>query len=912
MQGVEKNIKSTQKSLSDVEKLLKLDPTNTELLAQKQKLLQKEIGQTEEKLKSLRDANDQVKDSVKNYDAWEKAYTPIKTEIDETNKKIKDLKSSMKDMEDAGEIDTQEYKNLQSELAESTKKLRDLRKEAKSVNDEFGNPISTDQYDALQREIIATENDLKSLKSQASDTESGISKSAQSMKDSLSNIGEGIGDIGEKLDLSNTMDASDALSDVGDGIIDMAGKTVSAFSDIESAAKRVNSYFGLTGDAAEKMGDVVTNVFESGVTDSIEDVADGVILVNNNLKDLDPSQLEKITIQALNLEKVFGSDMSETMRGVNALMVNFGLDAETAMDYVVKGSQNGLDKTQELGDNLSEYSGKFSQAGYSAQEYFQLLQNGLEGGAYNLDKVNDSINEVTTRLADGTLADAIGQFSDETQRTFEEWQNGGATQKDVINSIVSDIADATTQQEALSRASVAFGTMGEDANMGVITSLTTLGDEYSNVAGAAQSMADNSTTPMQELQASLNELTTALAPVGSDLLQLATQVLPPVVEAVTKLIDGFMNLPGPVKTFLGALAGILALLTTLAPLITAIVTIVGTFGAAVLGPIIGIIAGIAAAIALVVTVIQNWGSIVEWFQGVWNTVWTTVQNLWNTVWTAISQNPVVQAIVTTVQNLFNGLVSTLSTIWNTIQTVASNAWELIKNVVLAPVLLLIDLVTGDFDSLKSDIQNIWNNIKNAATNIWNAIKSSISSIVSNIKSAAVNGFNAMVSGIKSAISGIGGIIKNGFQSAIDFITSLPSKALQWGADFINGLKDGILSGISGIVDAVKGVGDKIRSFLHFSRPDEGPLRDYETWMPDMMKGLAEGIYDNLPILDKAVSAVAKSINYEIMKDTPVQTIDYNRIYSAVKSGASDSSTVMYIGDRPFKRVLKDMGVAFVG
>lgn len=732
------------------------------------------------------------------------------------------------------------------------------------------------------------------------------------MKDSLASIDEGIGDLGSKLDLSNTMDAIDELSGVGDGIIDMAGKTVSAFSDIESAAKRVNSYFGLTGDAAEKMGDVVTNVFESGVTDSIEDVADGVILVNNNLKDLDTSQIEKITIQALNLEKVFGSDMSETMRGVNALMVNFGLDAETAMDYVVKGSQNGLDKTQELGDNLSEYSGKFSQAGYSAQEYFQLLQNGLEGGAYNLDKVNDSINEVTTRLADGTLADAIGQFSDETQRTFEEWQNGGATQKDVINSIVSDIADATTQQEALSRASVAFGTMGEDANMGVITSLTTLGDEYSNVAGAAQSMADNSTTPMQELQASLNELTTELAPVGSDLLQLATQVLPPVVEAVTKLIDGFMNLPGPVKTFLGALAGILALLTTLAPLITAIVTIVGTFGAAVLGPIIGIIAGIAAAIALVVTVIQNWGSIVEWFQGVWNTVWTTVQNLWNTVWTAISQNPVVQAIVTTVQNLFNGLVSTLSTIWNTIQTVASNAWELIKNVVLAPVLLLIDLVTGDFDSLKSDIQNIWNNIKNAATNIWNAIKSSISSIVSNIKSAAVNGFNAMVSGIKSAINGIGGIIKNGFQSAIDFITSLPSKALQWGADFINGLKDGILSGISGIVDAVKGVGDKIRSFLHFSRPDEGPLRDYETWMPDMMKGLAEGIYDNLPILDKAVSAVAKSINYEIMKDTPVQTIDYNRIYSAVKSGASDSSTVMYIGDRPFKRVLKDMGVAFVG
>lgn len=788
------------------------------------------------------------------------------------------------------------------------KTLRDADEQAKKQLE--SGKLGQDKYDALQREIIATENDLKSLKSQASDTENGVSTSAKNMKDSLASIDEGIGDIGSKLDLSNTMDALDALSGVGDGIISMAGKTVSAFSDIEGATTRVNSYFGLTGDAAEEMGAVVENVFGSGVTDSLDEVADAVIFVNNNLKDLDPSQLQEITIQAMNIEKVFGSDMSETMRGVNSLMVNFGLDAQTAMDYIVKGSQNGLDKTQELGDNLSEYSGKFSQAGYSASEYFQLLQNGLEGGAYNLDKVNDSINEVTTRLADGTIAESLGQFSENTQNVFKAWQDGGATQKDVINAIVSDIANATTQQDALSKASVAFGTMGEDANMGVITSLTTLGDAYNDVAGTAQSMADNTTTPMQELQASLNELQTALAPVGSDLLDLATSVLPPVLDAVMSLVDGFTNLPGPAKTFIGVLAGLVVLLTTLAPLITAVVTIVGTFGGAVLGPIAGIIAGIAVAITTIITVIQNWGAIVEWFQGVWNTVWTTVQNLWTTVWTAISQNPVVQTIITTVQSLFTGLVSTLSAIWSTIQVIASNAWELIKNVVLGPVLLLIDLVTGDFESLASDAQNIWNNIKSAASNIWNAIKSSVSNIASNIKTSAINAFRSMVSGIGSALSGLGGIIQSGFQSAINFITSLPGKAIAWGRDFIDGLKDGILSGISGIVDAVKGIGDKIRSFLHFSRPDEGPLRDYETWMPDMMKGLAQGIYDNLPVLDKAVSAVARSINYEIMKDAPAQSIDYARMYNAVKAGASDSSTILYIGDRDFKRTLKGMGVAF--
>ena len=99
------------------------------------------------------------------------------------------------------------------------------------------------------------------------------------------------------------------------------------------------------------------------------------------------------------------------------------------MDYIVTGTSNGLDKTNELGDNLSEYSGKFSQAGYSAQEYFQLLNNGLDGGAYNLDKVNDAINEVTTRLSDGTIEKLLSSYSSETQGLFRSWQDGGATQK---------------------------------------------------------------------------------------------------------------------------------------------------------------------------------------------------------------------------------------------------------------------------------------------------------------------------------------------------------------------------------------------------------------------------------------------------------------------------------------------------
>lgn len=771
-------------------------------LIAKNKNLQKELDLQRQKMNLLQGQYDK---QVQKLNELAQAYQKAKTENGEMSSEASKAETAF------------------NKQAETVSKLSVAMNETQNYMNKLGNSMS--KNDKMLDEIA----------SGARDAATGYSE----LDNASRQAADGLEETNKKLDAGNMMDAAEALSGVGDKIVEAGQKSYDAFADLEGTISRVNGYFGLTGDAAEQMGAVVENVFKTGVTDSLQEVGDAVIYVNNNLKDLDPSQLETITTQAITMEKVFGSDMSETMRGVNALMVNFGLDAQTAMDYIVTGSQNGLDKTQELGDNLSEYSGKFSQAGYSAQEYFQLLQNGLEGGAYNLDKVNDSINEVTTRLSDGTIADAIGQFSTETQNTFKAWQEGGATQKDVINSIVSDIANCTNQQEQLTMASTAFGTMGEDANMGVVTSLTTLGDAYNNVSGAAQQMGEDTTTPMQKLQGAINELQIALAPLGEKLANLATEILPPFIDFITKLIDGFLNLPGPVQTFIGVLAGIVALLTTLAPIITAIVTVVGTFGAAVLGPLIGVIAGVAAAITTIIVVIQNWGSITEWLGGVWETIKTKLSEIWN-------------SIKDTASNVFNSIKEFFANIWNAITTTISNAVEKAKMT-----------VTAVWNAIKFTISSILSNIKQTFANIWNSIKDTVSNIVTSIKEKAVNIFNNMVSGIKNSVSKVYTAVKSGFDKAINFIKSLPSKALQWGKDFINGLKNGIMAGVNKIVGAVKNVANKIRSFLHFSRPDEGPLRDYETWMPDFMSGLADGIYRNIDKIEKAASDVSGTINSTI-------------------------------------------------
>lgn len=74
-----------------------------------------------------------------------------------------------------------------------------------------------------------------------------------------------------------------------------------------------------------------------------------------------------------------------------------------------------------------------------------------------------------------------------------------------------------------------------------------------------------------------------------------------------------------------------------------------------------------------------------------------------------------------------------------------------------------------------------------------------------------------------------------------------------------GIVNGIKSCIGAVGDAVKSVADKIKSFLHFSVPDEGPLTDYESWMPDFMGGLADGIKKSRGMVADAVKGVAEDM-----------------------------------------------------
>lgn len=166
------------------------------------------------------------------------------------------------------------------------------------------------------------------------------------------------------------------------------------------------------------------------------------------------------------------------------------------------------------------------------------------------------------------------------------------------------------------------------------------------------------------------------------------------------------------------------------------------------------------------------------------------------------------------------------------------------------------VITTVWNAIKSAVTTVVNAIKNVISTVWNGIKNTVSTVVNGIKNTVSTVFNNIKSSISGTMGNIVSVIKSGFNNAISFITSLPSKALQWGKDMIMGIVNGIKSCIGAVGDAVSSVANKIKSFLHFSVPDEGPLTDYESWMPDFMKGLAKGIEDSKRMVAKAVDGVA--------------------------------------------------------
>lgn len=839
LRGVNSSITKTQSALNDVNKLLKLDPSNTVLVAQKQQLLSQAVGQTNDKLEALESAQEQVTAAFQRGDIGQDKYQAFQREVEETRGKLNQYKNDLSSLQ-----------TEQDRLSSNTARLEKLFSSTGTQVDDYADVLGSKLVSAIKNGT-ANSDQMKTAIEKIGKSATGGKADIRQLTDALDTVDDGeairnlieelkqagdaaqdtaedVGQIAENTKGAALMQTADQLSAVGDKIQDIGTKAIDAYSETENAVTKVNAYFGETGQAAEESANVIKSVYSDGVGESMDSVADAVLMVKKNLGDLSETDLTNLTQQAITLDELYGIDMNETLRGVNSLMQQYGLTAQEAMDYIVVGTQNGLDKTSELGDNLSEYAGKFSQAGYSASEYFQLLDNGLKNGAYNLDKVNDAINEVTTRLVDGTIGESIGSFSTKTQELFTSWQNGGATQKQVIDSIVADIGNCTNQQEALNLAALAFGTMAEDGNLKFITSLTSVGSTYDSVKGSAQGMFDATTTPMQQMESNTRKLQQALVPLGEKLAELANAILPPLVSVITTIGGWFERLPGPVQNFVIILGALLAAFTALTPVIAAISVAMGALNVSML-PIIAVIAAVAAAIAGIIAIIQNWGAITQWFGELWNTICTGIgamvdslkawfSNLWThlqSVWEGICN--VVQTAVMLLGSIIQGAIDIITLpfqmIWENCKGIVSSVWEDIKSVVSSAIHAVSSTISSVMGAIKNVISTVWNAISSKVSSVLNAIKTTVSTIFNAVKSVASSVWNGIKSVISSVVDGIKSKVSSVFNGVKSTVTSIFNGIKSTATSVWNGIKDAIIKPVEAAKNAVKGIIDKITGFF---------------------------------------------------------------------------------------------------
>ena len=365
-----------------------------------------------------------VKKGLKNS---EEQYEKVGNKLAEYKSKLQQTKSALEELENSSET-TEEALQEQRELVEGLEKIvskgeETYRRAGNRVSD-WKKQLNNAEAQTIRATKALNENDTY-LK-EAEKSWKGCAKSIDEFGNETDDTVNQITKLGTilKTNLKNT------VVDIGK---DAFTSAIQGTLELEEAQNRLQASTGATAEETKAYKEEMQEVYSAGHGDSIRDVADAMALVKQYTNETDPSKLKEMTESGMALEEVFGTDLSESIRGADALMDNMGLTAEQAFDYIAKGAQSGLNKSGELTDNLAEYSQLWGQAGFSAEEMFSILQNGLDSGAYNLDKVNDFVKEFGNSLADGR----IEKISIHFQGIQKYYLNSGKTERLLQNKFSS-------------------------------------------------------------------------------------------------------------------------------------------------------------------------------------------------------------------------------------------------------------------------------------------------------------------------------------------------------------------------------------------------------------------------------------------------------------------------------------------
>ena len=816
LKQVQSTLRATQSSLRDVNRLLKLDPKNTELLAQKQRLLQDAIKNTKDKLDTLKTASEQAKAQLESGTLGQDKYDALQREIAETEQALKRLQQEA--------LNTNTVFSKMDAVGASMKKTGDA---ISGVGQKLI-PVSLATA-GLGTLAIKTAGDFDQAMSQVSAISGATGSDLQALRDKARQMGA-----------TTRYSATDAAQALGymaqagwtteqmlsgiDGVMNLAassGEDLAMTSDIVVGSLNA---FGLKAQDAAHFADVLATASAASNTDvammgetfkycapvagalgfKVEEAAEAVGLMSNAgikstqagtaLRTIFNSLSKDLEITGESIGKVVvqTTNADGSMRGLNEILTDcraaFANLTESekvhaAEQLVGKNAMSGflalMNAAPEDIDNMRD---ALNNASGSAKHMAEVMQDNLPG---QIEELKSALEELAISVGDAlmpTVREIVKKVQD-----FVNWLNSlDESTRAVIIKVGLFIA-------ALGPALLLIGKVISSVG-GMITTFSTVGKAVStfmtDVGGISGiftklgSAIGGISAPVVAVVAVVGTLVAAFVHLwntSEDFRNSITQTWNQIKEAFSSFADGVVeriNALGFDFTSFGELVSSIwnGFTQLLAPVFT------NAFNA---------IASVLQGALTIITGILD--VFIGLFTGNWSQLWEGIKTIFSGIWTAITG--VLQAawdmIVGVTSTVLSWFGTTWSEVWTSIKTFFENIWNGITSFFSGIWDAITSTVTGAVTSVSTTVSTVFSQISQTATNIWNGIKSAITNVVNGIKNTVSNVFNS---------------VKDTLSSVFNSIKSTASSV--W-----NGIKSAILSPIESAKNTIKGIVDKIKGFF---------------------------------------------------------------------------------------------------
>ena len=787
LKGVNSSIKTTQSALKDVERLLKLDPTNTELLTQKQKLLKDAIASTSEKLETLKEAQKQAKEQLERGELGQDKYDALQREIVETEQELKRLQEQAATtsvtlekiaaagdkFEKAGDSITNAGKQISVASAAVTGLGVAAVKTAADFDSAMANVAAIsgatgDDLQALRDKAREMGEKTKFSASEAADAMSYMAMAGWKTGDMLSGI-EGIMNLaaasGE--DLATTSDiVTDALTAFG-----LTAEDSAHFADILAAASsNANTNVSMMGETFKYCAPVA-----GALGYSAEDVAEAIGLMGNagikstqagtalrtmmtklqgELK-LSGEALGEVTIQTANADgsmrelsdiladcRTAFSKMSESEAAAAAETL-VGKNAMSGFLALMNSAPGDIDKLRNAIENCDG----------SAEDMAAIMQDNLNG---QLTILKSQLEELAISFGE-MLMPVIRKVVTAVQGFVDKLNNMDEAQRKTIITIGLVIA-------ALGPFLVILGTV-----------ISTMGKSMKAYASAAKGIK-KLMVAVKSGTGIFGKLGTALGGISAPVLAIVA-VIAVLVAAFThlwKTNDGFREniiatwtqIKETVSNFCQGIVDRLNSLGFEFSSITEVLKAVWDGFCNLLGPVFeGAFRFISDTLSTVLDVILNTVDFfIAVFSGDWEGAWEAVKNIFSSIWNGLVSwftniletikgvlDVALGWIGSSWEQVWSGVKNFFTNIWNGIKDFISSTINSISNTISNVITGIKTKVSNVFSAIKTTISNIFNGIKDTATSVWNAIKTAITTPIENAKEKvreAINAIKGFFSGLK--------------------------------------------------------------------------------------------------------------------------------------------------------------------